>query len=499
VTGLIPAGERWAGTRAQQIPGDAARWPGQPAPRSPRWRFWQGMYGVGLGVHTAQQMLIAAPGLAVTYAVLPSQPRLQDWVVTTLELAPALAALYLLTEILVLSGLFRAASRLLRPGWHPATGGAAWAVWFTQSLLEGALLTVFPLYASIYTRGFLRLLGVRVGPRTEISHAVTMNRLVTVGATSFAADDVGFLTNRCRGGWLHLAPIEVGSGSFLGNGALLRDDNRTGDRTLVGVLSSAPGACPDGTSWFGYPALELPRVPEVTDPARTIAPPRSLVAARGAIELVRILLPSSVSMVLAVLLITAMEAIGNAFGLVAMVALAAPLMLAAGLAATAFTVAAKWTLIGRYRPGKHPLWSSFVWRDEIINSCQEQLAGFWLLDVLLGTPLMPWYLRAMGARVGSDVWFETLCVTEFDVVNIGDGCVINRGVHVETHLFHDRVMSIGPTYLGDGATLGPTSAVLPDTVVGAGCVLGARSVVLRGEELPPGTRWHGAPVVAVQS
>jgi acetyltransferase-like isoleucine patch superfamily enzyme len=45
--------------------------------------------------------------------------------------------------------------------------------------------------------------------------------------------------------------------------------------------------------------------------------------------------------------------------------------------------------------------------------------------------------------------------------------------------------------------MGPSSAVLPDTVLGPGCVLGARSVVLRGEELPGGTRWHGAPVVAM--
>jgi carbonic anhydrase/acetyltransferase-like protein (isoleucine patch superfamily) len=45
--------------------------------------------------------------------------------------------------------------------------------------------------------------------------------------------------------------------------------------------------------------------------------------------------------------------------------------------------------------------------------------------------------------------------------------------------------------------LGPVSAILPETKLGAGCVVGGRSVVLRGEELPAGTRWHGAPVVAV--
>ena len=199
------------------------------------------------------------------------------------------------------------------------------------------------------------------------------------------------------------------------------------------------------------------------------------------------------------LVLLAIDAAGAAGGAVAMVA-AAPVAVAAGaLSAVLATVAVKWLVIGRYRRGEHPLWSSLVWRDEIVNSCQEQLAGEWLLEKAQGTPLVSLYLRAMGARVGRDVWCDTLAVTEFDMVTLGDGCAVNRGACIETHLFHDRLLRIGPTEMGPGSTLGPVSAILPDTKVGAGCVVGGRSVVLRGEELPPGTRWHGAPVVAAMA
>ena len=44
--------------------------------------------------------------------------------------------------------------------------------------------------------------------------------------------------------------------------------------------------------------------------------------------------------------------------------------------------------MGRYRPGEHPLYSSSVWRDEIINTCQEQLAGAWLLRSAAATPIV---------------------------------------------------------------------------------------------------------------
>jgi non-ribosomal peptide synthetase-like protein len=133
----------------------------------------------------------------------------------------------------------------------------------------------------------------------------------------------------------------------------------------------------------------------------------------------------------------------------------------------------------------------------LINSAQEQLASFWLMSFATATPLMSIYLRAMGAKVGRGVWCETMAITEFDLVDLGDGCVVNRHGCIETHLFHDRLMRIGPSRMGAGSTLGPSSAVLPDTVIGAGACVGGRSMVLRGEELPAGTRWHGAPVTSM--
>ena len=153
-------------------------------------------------------------------------------------------------------------------------------------------------------------------------------------------------------------------------------------------------------------------------------------------------------------------------------------------------------LIGRYRRSEHPLWSYFVWRDEMINAAQEQLADEWLLRLAMGTPVMSMYLRAMGAD-------RPRCVVRNDGHHrvrhdrLADGMRVNRGGCLMTHLFHDRLLQIGPTSLDPGATLGPTSVVLPDTHLGTGTRVSGHSVVLRGEELPAGTRWHGTPVEAM--
>lgn len=497
VTGRVPAGERWAGSPARYAGPAGVDWPSAPAPLPTRRRLWRAMFGVGLAVQSLVPLLAAAPGLVLIDRLGSGGSSLQSTITDAIYAAPLVAGSFLLAYALLIALLVRTTSKLIRPGWHADEGATGWALWFNANLMASARTVLFPLFSSIYTRSWLALCGIRVGRRAEISTAVGLNHLVDFDATSFAADDVVFAGGRARGGWLQVSPITVGRGSFLGNGSLLPGETALGDDSLVGVLTVAPRQSADGTSWFGAPALEFPRVPTPTDPARTTDPPRRLVVARGAMELLRILLPSTISVVLAAVVFLVLDAIGQHAGLLAMIAATPLALLVAGLSATAITIAAKWLIMGRYRAGEHPLWSFFVWRDELLNSFQEQLAGAWLLDAALATPVMSLYLRAMGSTVGHDVWCETLTITEFDLVELGNGCAVNRRACVETHLFHDRLMRIGPTAIGAGATIGPSSAVLPDTTVGAGCVLGARSVVLRGERLPAGTRWHGAPVVGV--
>ncbi len=491
----VPAGERWGGSPAGRIGRAGEHWPTRPAPLPHHRRWWRTMFPVGLAVQTLLPLMAAAPGLALLIAT-GAYDGGRAATVDLLIMAPAVTALFLTAYGLLVAGLVRAVGRWIAPGWHAGEGRTGWALWFNGALMAGSRIVLRPLYLSVFTRAWLRLAGIPIGRRAEISTVVGLNRLSTFAEGSFATDDVVLVEARARDGWIHVAPIEVGPGTFVGNSAVLRGGTTLGADGLVGVLTTPPTRTPDGTSWFGSPPLELPRTPDRGDPARTTHPARRLVLARGATEIVRILLPATVSLAIAALIYHALVAVAAHGGIVAMAAATPFVLLAAGTAALAVTVAAKWVIIGRYAPGEHPLWSWFVWRDEIINSLQEDLARPWLLGLAVGTPVINAYMRAMGATVGRDVWFECLNITEFDVVALGDGCVVNRGACVETHLFHDRLMRIGPATLAAGSTLGPDSVVLPDTVIGAGARVGGRSVVLRGEELPAGTSWHGAPVVS---
>jgi non-ribosomal peptide synthetase-like protein len=496
VNGDVPPDERWAGAPARFVGPAGQGWPENPPATPRRKRLWHMAYGAGHMTVSLLPLVAAVPGL-----VLIDVLRISPWgaVPTGTSLlagAALLGVTFILTYALLVALLVRWLGRSIRPGWH-GPGRTTWAVWLCGQLFTEARTALFPLYSSLCTRWWLRLMGLKVGRRSEVSTAVGLSPLVSLGATDFVADDVVFNTGRTRHGWVQLSAVDLGDEVFLGNGALINGGTSLGQGSLVGVQSTAPDAVPAHTSWFGAPPLEFPRVPEQHDPQRTVSPSGRLVVARALAEIIRIVLPTTASMVIAISVFDGLEVIGRHFGSWAIIVSAPAVLLMAGITAVVLTALAKWGLMGRYHAGDHPLWSWFVWRDEIVNTCQEVLAGVWLLDIALASPIMNLYLRFMGSQVGRDAWCDTMTITEFDMVRLGDGCAINRNTCIETHLFQDRIMSIGPTDVGASATVGPSSVVLPDTRLGDGSCVGGRSVVLRGEEIPAHSRWHGAPVVAM--
>jgi non-ribosomal peptide synthetase-like protein len=88
-----------------------------------------------------------------------------------------------------------------------------------------------------------------------------------------------------------------------------------------------------------------------------------------------------------------------------------------------------------------------------------------------------------GARIGKGA-----------EVQLGDGATVNRGCVVQTHLFHDRIMSMDGVRIEEGATLGPNGIILPGASIGAGTTVGPGSLVTRGDSVPPASRWLGNPI-----
>jgi non-ribosomal peptide synthetase-like protein len=169
-------------------------------------------------------------------------------------------------------------------------------------------------------------------------------------------------------------------------------------------------------------------------------------------------------------------------------------LIVGGAVGAGITTAAKWLLVGRLKAGSHPLWSSFVWRNELADTFVEVVAAPWFARCVTGTPLLTTWFRSMGSTVGRGVWCETYWLPEADLVELGDGATVNQGSVVQTHLFHDRMLVTDAVRLRRGATLGPNSVILPAATIGRHATVGPVSLVMRGESVPDKTVWIGNPI-----
>ncbi|MBB4909914.1 Pls/PosA family non-ribosomal peptide synthetase [Actinophytocola algeriensis] len=484
VVGSVPTGQRWSGVPAAKQGKAAHRW---PKARPARPRTWLAVYDVTSVLLGLLPVVSALPALWVFTLFLGGTPTLG----AALAAVPAVTVTWLVTHALLTLVSVRLLGIGLHEGHHPVRGRVAWQAWTTLRLMDSARSLLFPLYASLFTPVWLRALGMRVGRHVEASTVVALPAMTTVGDGAFLADDTMVASYELGGGWLRIAAVRVGKRAFVGNSGMAAPGRSVPKRGLVGVLSAAPKRAKAGSSYLGMPPMKLPRVAERGDAGRTYEPPRRLLVARALVELCRVV-PMMCSVALAVLVFAAIGEVGFPLGLL----VSGVLLIGGGLAACAVAVAAKWLLVGRFRARNHPLWSSFVWRNELADTFVEVLAVPWLVGSVGGTPLMSWWLRALGARVGRGVWCDSYWLPEADLVHLGDGATVNRGCVVQTHLFHDRILRMDQVTLAAGATLGPHGIVLPGTTVGAHTCVGPASLVMAGEQMPAGTRWLGNPVAA---
>ncbi|MCB9915123.1 MAG: hypothetical protein H6828_08240 [Planctomycetes bacterium] len=119
------------------------------------------------------------------------------------------------------------------------------------------------------------------------------------------------------------------------------------------------------------------------------------------------------------------EALGLAASLTLAPLAAALLALAWTPLAVGVTVAAKRALLGAYRPGRYAAWSGVHLRHWIVCRCARRIP--WRL--LAGTGATGLVLRALGARVGRDVYVHAgvdLAGGGWDLLELGDEAVLAR-------------------------------------------------------------------------
>jgi len=157
----------------------------------------------------------------------------------------------------------------------------------------------------------------------------------------------------------------------------------------------------------------------------------------------------------------------------------------------AIPIAAKWLLIGRWRPQQIRLWSLAYFRFWVVKSLIWSNPGVYLF---VGSPLYGLYLRALGAKIGPRVVIHSLRIPVCtDLLTIGAGTVLRRESSFLCYRAQAGRIEIGPVSLGRGVYVGEMSVLDIDTSMGDGAQLGHASALHSGQAVPAGERWHGSP------
>ena len=490
VFGSVPPGEFWSGSPAKRKSRVKHPWPDE---RPTSNKLWLTVYAVSSVVLALFPVAAAVLALLIAHWIIGDATTWGAIIGRTLLAAPpAAVAAFLLLALLTLLAI-RVLGLFIREGTYPVRSRVGWAAWATERTLDAARTYLFPIYASLFTPVWLRLLGARVGKNVEASTVLLIPRLTVIRDGAFLADDTMVASYELGGGWLRVGRVKIGKRAFIGNSGMAGGGHNVAKNSLVAVLSVAPPKSKAGTSWLGSPPVKLRRNAQDVDKSLTHKPSRRLKIERGLVELCRAV-PVMVTVAIGFAVLLVLAWLWAAVALWAAFLLSGAVLAVAGAVAATITTIAKWVVVGRVGRIERPLWSSFVWRNEVVDTFVELVAAPWFAIPASGTPLLNIWLRSIGATIGRGVWCESYWLPEADLVTLESGATVNRGCVVQTHLFHDRVMSMDTVHLARGATLGPNSVILPAASIEQAATVGPSSLVMRGESVPAGSLWQGNPI-----
>ncbi|MDI3331846.1 MAG: amino acid adenylation domain-containing protein [Micrococcus sp.] len=165
------------------------------------------------------------------------------------------------------------------------------------------------------------------------------------------------------------------------------------------------------------------------------------------------------------------------------------------VALSAVPILLKWVVIGQ-------------WREQHIRIWSLAYVRFWFVKVLVnlnplvafvGTPIIPFYLRLLGAKIGSNVLILSPVIPVCtDLLTIGDNTVINKDTRYACYRAMDGWIQTGPVTLGKDVHVSDKCVLDIGSSMGDGAQLGHTSSLQRTQAVPAGESWHGSPAVPAQ-
>jgi non-ribosomal peptide synthetase-like protein len=323
--------------------------------------------------------------------------------------------------------------------------------------------------------------------------------LCSVGRGTVVADGLAMLNAEYSSTSIRLSRVAVGHRNFLGNNIAYPPQGRTGDNCLLATKVMIPldGPIREGVGLLGSPPFEIPRSVERDNQfnqQRTPEDMRRGVAAKKRYNL-RTMGVFLFVRWLHLFLITVLGlAAADLYEVLDHVVVGAYFALSVLLSALYYILVERcFTAFRRLKPRLCSYYEPYFWWHERLWKVPADT----YLNFFNGTPFKNLIWRLLGVRLGRGVFDDGCYLTERTLVSIGDHVMLNAGSKVQCHSQEDGAFKSDHTVIGADCTLGVGAFVHYGVTIGDGAVLDADSFLMKGETVPPATRWGGNPAAEV--
>ena len=155
----------------------------------------------------------------------------------------------------------------------------------------------------------------------------------------------------------------------------------------------------------------------------------------------------------------------------------------------AIVIAAKWLVIGKFKPGRYPLWGVYYFRWWLV----KRFLGLVHIKWFQGSPIMRLYLRALGAKIGKDALISEIEPGAVDLISIGAGASIGALANFSNARVEGNELIIGTIDVGAEAYIGSSCVIEENVVIGEGAELGDLTAIGSGGRVGAFEVWDGSP------
>jgi len=153
------------------------------------------------------------------------------------------------------------------------------------------------------------------------------------------------------------------------------------------------------------------------------------------------------------------------------------------------SIISKWVLIGKFKEGRYPLWGTYYFRWWLARLFQRMAPE----HLMSGTPLMPIYLRLMGAKVGHNCYIGTHEFGAFDLISIGDSSSIAQDSQLLGYSVFDGYINFGRISVGNECYIGTHSSMSINSTMKDGSMIKEQSMVASNQTIEAGEYYAGSP------